>query len=184
MEAVDVYFKIAMTLKVYFFGKLFVYSIAMSVINIETGEQHLAKVTQIDAAEIAKINSSKQFDFNWNKEKEFKVFKLTVGEEENPVGLLSLMERPEDFALEIRLIASAKTHIGKKNGYDRIAGCLISFACRESFKAGYEGFVCLKPKTKLESHYMSKYGFESTKLFLVTEGMNSWRLIKEYYEEQ
>lgn len=156
----------------------------MYVLNIQTGEKHLVKVTQIDAAEIAKINKSKRFDFNWNKEKDFKVFKLIVNDDEKPLGLLSLRERPDNFALEIRLIASSKENIGKDNGYDRIAGCLISFACREAFKAGYDGFVCLKPKTKLEHYYISKYGFESTKLFLVTEGMNSLKLIKEYYEKQ
>lgn len=156
----------------------------MYVLNIETGEKHLAKVILVDAAEIARINKSKRFDFNWNKEKKFKVFKLIVNDDEKPIGLLSLRERPDDFAIEIRLIASSKENIGKNDGYDRIGGCLISFACREAFKAGYGGFVCLKPKTQLKHYYINKYGFESTKLFLVTEGSNALKLIKEYYEKQ
>ncbi|MNR43212.1 hypothetical protein D3C85_1618160 [compost metagenome] len=101
---------------------------------------------------------------------------------EEPIGLLSLNERPNDYAIEIRLLASSKTNVGKDKEYDRIAGCLITFACREAFKAGYDGFVCLKPKTKLKEHYLNKYNFESTKLYLITEGRNSLKLIKEYYE--
>lgn len=155
----------------------------MYVLNIGTGEKHLAQISQIDAAEIAKINTSRRFDFNWNKEKDFKVFKLVVNGDEKPVGLLSLRERPDDYAMEIRLIASSKEHIGKAKEYDGIAGCLISFACKEAFKSGFYGFVCLKPKTKLAQHYCNKYGFESTRFFLVTEGMNSLRLIKEYDEK-
>jgi len=156
----------------------------MYVLNIETREKHLAKVTQIDPAEIARINKTKRFDFNWNKEKTFKVYKLTIDDLEEPIGLLSLNERPDDYALEIRLLASSKTNVGKDKEYGRIAGCLISFACREAFKAGYGGFVCLKPKTKLKEHYINKYSFESTKLFLISEGRNSLKLIKEYYENQ
>jgi len=33
-------------------------------------------------------------------------------------------------------------------------------------------------------HYVTIYGFESTKLFLVSEGHNSLKLIKEYYEDE
>ncbi|RDC55908.1 hypothetical protein DU508_13645 [Pedobacter chinensis] len=156
----------------------------MYVLNIETGKKHLAKVVQIGSEEIKRVNRTKQFDFNWNKESAFKVYKLIIDDIEEPIGLMSLNERPDDYALEIRLLASSKANVGKDQQYGRIAGCLIAFACREAFKGGYDGFVCLKPKTKLEPHYIKKYGFESTKLFLVTEGRNSLKLIKEYYENQ
>lgn len=155
----------------------------MFVLNNSTGEKQSATITKIDSAEISRINKTKQFDFNWYKEKSFKVYKLTVEDIEEPIGLLSLDERPQDYAMEIRLLASSRENIGKLQKYSRIAGCLIAFACREAFKAGFDGFVCLKPKTKLEVHYITKYGLQSTKLYLVTEGENSLKLIKEYYED-
>jgi len=46
---------------------------------------------------------------------------------------------------------------GKK--LDRIAGCLIAFACKESFKRGHDGCIFLIPKTYLINHYQEKYGF-------------------------
>lgn len=147
------------------------------------GEKQFVTITKIDAVEISRINKTKQFDFNWNKEKFFNVYKLTVGEKDEPIGLLSLDERLEDYALEIRLLASSKQNVGKSKKYSRIAGCLIAFSCKEAFKKGFDGFVCLKPKTKLEAYYVKKYGFRSTKLYLISEGENSLKLIKEYYED-
>jgi hypothetical protein len=39
------------------------------------------------------------------------------------------------------------------------------------------GYVCLKPKTELEAHYIEAYGFVSTKLFLIINGNNSSSLM-------
>lgn len=155
----------------------------MYVLNNSTGEKQSVEITKIDVSEISQINKTKRFDFNWNKEKPFDVYKLTTEDKEEPIGLLSLDERSQDYALEIRLLSSSKENVGKSQKYSRIAGCLIAFACKEAFKKGFDGFVCLKPKTKLEAHYIKKYGFQSTKLYLVTEGENSLKLIKEYYED-
>ncbi|WP_300687995.1 hypothetical protein [Chryseobacterium sp.] len=156
----------------------------MYVLNKITGGKQAATITKIDAAEISQINKSKRFDFNWNKEKAFHVYKLAVEDKEEPIGLLSIEERPQDYALEIRLLAASKENVGKSQNYSRIAGCLIAFVCRESFKKGFGGYVCLKPKTKLEKHYIQQYGLQSTKLYLITEGENSLKLIQEYYEDK
>lgn len=40
--------------------------------------------------------------------------------------------------------------------YTRIASCLIALACKEAFKTGFEGFVCLRPKTLLKEYYIKK----------------------------
>ncbi len=154
----------------------------MYVVNIETSKKHPATIVSINPKEIREINKSKRFHFNWNEEKDYNVFKLTISNQILPVGLMSIHHRPDDFAIEIRLIAVSKENIGRKNGHDRIIGCLIAFACRESFNAGYNGFVFLKPKTIIKQHYISKYGFYSTRLYLVTEGGNSLNLIRDYYE--
>lgn len=156
----------------------------MYILNKITGEKQTATITEIDVAEIAQINKTKRFDFNWNKEKNFHVYKLTIENKEEPIGLLSIENRLQDYALEIRLLAASKENIGKSKEYSRIAGCLIAFVCREAFKKGFGGFVCLKPKTKLEKHYMQQYGFQSTKMYLITEGENSLQLIQEYYEDK
>ncbi len=154
----------------------------MYVIHSESGQKHQATINRIDAKEIAQINKTKRFDFNWNKEKLYEVYKLTAHGVDMPLGLMSIQERPEDYAIEIRLLAISKENIGKNKHYQRIAGCLIALACEKAFKIGYEGYICLKPKTELKNHYITRYGFESTKLFLISEGKNSLKLIDKYYE--
>jgi len=156
----------------------------MYVIHAESGQKLQATISKRDAKEIAQINKTKRFDFNWNKEKQHEVYKLTAKGIDEPLGLMSLADRPDDMALEIRLLASSVENVGDKKRYQRIAGCMIAFACRKAFVAQYGGYVCLKPKTDLKNHYKEIYGFESTKLFLVTEGSNSLSLIKKYYEDQ
>jgi hypothetical protein len=156
----------------------------MYVVHNGSGEKVLAVISKLDIKEIALINKSKRFDFNWNKEKQYEVYKLTAEGVDEPIGLMSLANRPGDFAIEIRLLASSLENVSKAKQYQRIAGCLIAFACRKAFEAGYGGYVCLKPKTELENHYQQVYGFVSTKLFLITHGHNSLSLIKKYYEKQ
>jgi len=155
----------------------------MYIIDTITGEHIPAAVSKIDLKEIALINKSKRFDFNWNAEKLNDVYKLAAEGISEPLGLMSLVDRPEDFATEIRLIAVSKDNKGKERRYDRIAGSMIAFACKESFAAGYNGFICLKPKTLIKDHYREKYNLQSTKLFLVSEGSNSLDLIKAYYQD-
>ncbi len=156
----------------------------MYVIHSESGRKIPATISKLDAKEIALINKSRRFDFNWNKEKQFDVYKLTAEGIDEPLGLMSLADRPADFAIEIRLLASSLENVSKTKQYQRIAGCLIAFSCRKAFEAGYGGYVCLKPKTELEEHYQQAYGLVSTKLFLVTDGHNSLSLIRKYYEKQ
>lgn len=153
----------------------------MYIIDTTTYEHIQATVSKIDLKEIALINKSGQFDFNWNAEKLNDVYKLIAEGINEPLGLISLVDRPEDFAIEIHLIAVSKDNKGKKRKYDRIAGNMIAFACKESFAAGYDGYICLKPKTLISDHYREKYNLKSTKLFLVSEGNNSLDLIKAYY---
>jgi hypothetical protein len=156
----------------------------MYVVHVETNKKLQATISKLDAKEIAQINKTKRFDFNWNKEKSYDVYKLTAEGVDEPLGLMSLADRPDDIAIEIRLLASSLENVGNEKHYERIAGCMIAFACRQSFIAQYGGYICLKPKTDLKEHYQDIYGFESTKLFLVTDSANSLSLIKKYYEDQ
>jgi hypothetical protein len=60
--------------------------------------------------------------------------------------------------VEIKLLANSKENQGRNKLYDRVAGCLIAYACSLASKK-YEGEACvsLLPKTNLVSHYMQKY---------------------------
>ena len=58
------------------------------------------------------------------------------------------------------LVEIAPYNIGKgTKRYDYVAGCLIAFSCKESFKleSNYKGFLTFESKTKLIDWYMEKY---------------------------
>jgi len=64
-----------------------------------------------------------------------------------------------------------------------VAGALIAFACRESFKleGAYKGFLTFIAKTKLINLYIKKYGAElafGQRMFIDWE--SGHRLIEEY----
>lgn len=100
------------------------------------------------------------------------------------LGLISLENRPADLAFQIRLLSSSKENIGSSKQYQRIAGCLIAFACRLALLADYDGYVFLKPKTELEGHYSKAYKMRRTGMYFTTEGQNSLDLIEKYNEER
>ncbi|MCF0056038.1 hypothetical protein [Dyadobacter sp. CY356] len=154
----------------------------MFVIHSKSGKEIKATVRKLDTKEILSINKDK-FHFNWRTEISYNVYMLTADGIEGALGLISIEDRSMDYAIQIRLLACAKENMGSGKKYDRIAGCLIAFACMEAFKSGYGGYICLKPKTILKEHYQEMYGFTSTKLFLVSQGQNSLALINKYYEK-
>lgn len=73
-------------------------------------------------------------------------------------GILHL--KVQEGMLIMNLVEIALHNIGrKKKQCDYVAGCLIAFACRESFKleTNYKGFVSFESKTKLIDWYMEHY---------------------------
>lgn len=65
--------------------------------------------------------------------------------------------------LVLEALEIAPHNIGQKNiRYDHLAGCLIAFGCRESFKTegDYKGFLTFVSKTNLIKWYSEKYGAE------------------------
>jgi hypothetical protein len=59
------------------------------------------------------------------------------------------------------VIEIAPHNIGSSSKrFDYIAGCLVAFACRESFKieGDYKGFLTFTSKTNLINWYKTKYG--------------------------
>jgi hypothetical protein len=66
----------------------------------------------------------------------------------------------ENGMLIMDVIEIAPRNIGRKNKkYDYVAGCLIAFACRESFKiaGNYKGFLTFVSKSNLIEWYSYKY---------------------------
>lgn len=101
--------------------------------------------------------------FDWNKlikEKITKTYILRLKNNSQSIaGLLQL--RIENDMLIMDAIEIAPNNFSSSNKkFDNVAGCLIPFACRESFKIEgvYKGYLTFTSKTSLIEWYKIKYG--------------------------
>lgn len=147
-----------------------------------TGERLPAVISRLSTEEAALLDMSNRFDFEWRRQLQFEVYGIRLEGSEEIIGLISLECQPKNLAIEIKLIANAKEHLGSKKRYDRIAGSLIAFACKKSFDFNFDGYVYLKPKTSIIRHYRQKYGFSDTGNYLFSDTSNSKQIINEYHE--
>lgn len=96
----------------------------------------------------------------------------------------ALLLRFEHEMLIMDALELAPHNVGQMNKrYDYVAGCLIAFGCRESFKieGDYKGFLTFVSKTNLIRWYAEKYGAElalGQRMFIDWE--NGERLIEKY----
>jgi hypothetical protein len=102
------------------------------------------------------------WSFNWNqlsKNKRVTTYILKLMDTPQTIeGVLQVKIEAEMFIMD--LIEIAAHNIGSNKRYELVAGCLISFACRESFKieGDYKGYLTFIAKTGLIDWYASKYG--------------------------
>lgn len=142
-----------------------------------------AKIVSVDEKSIRKVIQSQTFGFDWKLElqQEREVYQITLLDQEDKVlGLLSLSDIEAELRIHINLIEVSEENKGKEKHFDRIAGCLLAFACEMSVSKGYQGFVSLVSKTKLIEHYCNKYGFRPYGPMLAIEPENATQLIDEY----
>lgn len=153
----------------------------MRVLHVFSGKYKEARITVLRKEELTGA-VRERFSFDWEKEIAFGVYKITFINDDYILGLISTQINLPERRFEIRLLELSKENIGTLREYDRLAGCLIAFACKLSFKEGLDGFVSLIPKTVLISHYMKKYFFSPMGVQLYVEGEVAIALITAYLE--
>lgn len=140
-----------------------------------------AAIMELIERDFKKIKKDKGFSFNWDLEKDHEVYKIyLLSEDDKVLGLMSLIDIPEEYRIHLNLLEVSKENQGKDKEIDFIAGCLIAFAASAAYKRGYYGFVSLEPKTKLIDLYQDKYGFRQYGRYLGIEGEASQTLIEKY----
>lgn len=156
----------------------------MYIVNTETGDRVEVVIEPMQKKDYNAVAQSKRHpNFNWKLERRNTVFKLHTNQSEDILGLLSIEYFKKEQYIKINLIQTSKENVGKNKHYDRIAGCLIAYACRLSFIAGYGGCVALQPKTKIAQHYMKKYKFSLGGLHLFVELEEAEELIEDYLND-
>jgi len=152
----------------------------MKLFDIQSQEEFEAEVIEVERKDLKIITKSKQFQFDWKKERN--VFKIVNAQEENAeiLGLISIIDIPEELRVHINLIENSDKNKGKSKKVDKVAGVLLAFAVRIAFEKGYLGFTSLIPKTELISLYIEKYGFSQYGRQLAIERKEAIALIQKY----
>lgn len=143
-----------------------------------------AIIEPVTVSDLKKL-TKKDFHFTWKDFTDTELWKLRIADSKDMLGAMSLTYYPLEYRIEINLIASRSDNFGPGKQYDRIAGCLIGWACRLAVKEyGYLACVSLKPKTRLVKHYQSKYGMLDGGQQLYLEGRPLYTLIQTYIDHE
>lgn len=118
---------------------------------------------EIILASLKDIPSEKGgWKFNWKtvfQDKETQTYVIRLKNASFTIqGILGLKKVNEMLIMD--LVEIAPHNIGsERKRYKHVAGCLIAFACRESFKLlnNYNGFLIFESKTNLISWYETNY---------------------------
>jgi hypothetical protein len=153
----------------------------MYIIERATALQRLVDIRPMENDDFKKLNI-KRYSFNWKKLKNGNaIYKLTLTDNDDILGLIALMDYPAEERTEIKLLAIAEENIGKNKQYERIAGCMIAFAGLMAVRK-FKNYPALSliPKTELKQHYIHKYGMIDAGWQLYLEDAPLLRLINEY----
>lgn len=156
----------------------------MYIFEVSSGISKKAVISLVEPADFTCLTRTRYF-FTWKSLKQkATIYKLQIEDEEDILGVMALVDYPTEKRIEIKLLANSIENQGKNKKYDRIAGCLITYACRLSIKKYMEdACVSLIPKTELLHHYKQKYYMIYGGWQLYLEGEALLKLIKEFTYE-
>ncbi len=157
----------------------------MYIIDQISNEPHLVHILPMENDDFKKL-TVKRYSFNWKKlQKDTAIYKLTLVDSTDILGLIGLVDYPAEERTEIKLLALSIENIGRNKRYDRIAGCLIAFAGIGAIRK-FKNYPALSlvPKTELRQHYIRKYGMIDAGWQLYLEDVPLLNLIKTYYDER
>lgn len=159
------------------------------MIYVYDNEEKIFIKAEIVLAKSLKLPLKKDgWNFDWNKvnkEKKSEVYILRLLEKPFSIEGMLLLKN-EDGMLIIDLVEIAPHNIGTSNKrFDNVAGCLIAFACRESFnlESDYKGFLTFTSKSNLIELYQEKYGAILTlgrKMYI--DDRSALKLIQKYLD--
>ena len=110
-----------------------------------------------------KVLKDWEFDWSIEEDKGFKVSQLYVKGDKRIQGLVATKVRKDLLAIEVDIVESApfnnphhKNFVKKE--YLGVGGHLFAEAIRQSYEAGYDGYVTFTAKTNLVEYYKNELG--------------------------
>ena len=153
----------------------------MVIVEMATGREVEIGIAPVESKDFRQITKRRYF-FDWKKERFVcELFKLTLIDQPDILGLAAVVDFPDELRLQIRLLCASRENVGKDKKYSGIAGCLIAYigklALRKYFR---QACVSLVPKTELRAHYQKEYGMLEAGPQLYLDGPNLQAVINKY----
>lgn len=152
----------------------------MEILDKVSGKSRSVSISIVTAVELRKLTKAK-YSFNWKTVyKTCPLYKLTLDDQDEILGVMALHNHSRDNRIEIKLIACSKENIGSSKRFEGIVECLIAYACSEALK-NYGDLACvsLVPKTVLKKHYMKMYNIQDAGVQLFLEGQSLFYLARK-----
>ncbi len=164
----------------------------VKIIELNTQSEVKSKIILVNKvkSKLPSINDGWRFNFNkHSKAKDFETYILITDKTPEIIEGCLIINTKNQFQVYMAFVEVAPHNRGDNKKYDKVAGCLIAFACRQSFindKEGYLAFDVLEEnkenEIKLMELYSQKYNAvrldESATMIILPEG--SEKLINEY----
>ncbi len=153
----------------------------MTITEIRTNKKFGVVVSPVNLEHLKQL-TIKRYYFSWKKiSLVARLYKLCIKGKEEILGVIGVVDIPEEMRIEIKLLSCSKENVGHDKIYDNIAGCLVAYTCREAVKKyGDKACVSLLPKTILKRHYKEKYKMVEAGQQLYLEGESLISLIYQY----
>jgi hypothetical protein len=154
----------------------------MKITHLESKTEMKVIIELVNDLDYPLLDEEKYF-FDWERERRNQVFKLKLADQDEILGLVSLIYFYRENRIEISLIAVSRENRGRNKIYDGIAGHLIAFVCRRAVGLfGVDACVSLLAKTELKNYYINYYGMidAGPRVFLEAGPLNK---LLERYEE-
>jgi hypothetical protein len=160
----------------------------MVVFEVKSGSLKEAEI--VKAANIDLPLKKDGWSFNWRvafKKANSEIYVLRLKQDKDKIvqGIVQLVFLNGMISME--LIEIHPNNRGKNKKFDFVAGCLIAFGCRESFKLDndYEGYLTFESKTVLIDVYREKYGATQTfKNKMYISPQQGMKLISKYLDHK
>ena len=126
-----------------------------SIRNTVSGDSFRTEVLRLTKVDLKQVTKKNGWNFNWKTELDNntrEVYKLTIAGNPNIIqGLMSFTINADHVYMD--LLENAPFNLGRNKLYEGVAGNLVAYACKISFRHGFGGYVSFTAKTRLVEHY-------------------------------
>ncbi len=159
----------------------------VKIVELKTNSEVKSKISLVtkNKAKLPSINESWRFNFSkHSKVKNYETYTLTTLSTTNIIEGCLIINTKAASQVYMAYVEVAPHNRGKGKVYDKVARCLIAFACRQSFiydKEGYLAFDVLEEKKEDEIKLMKLYSQKYNALRL--EGTNTMIILPQGSEK-